>query len=213
MDEQRIKDYLALIERLLTCPSGEEAAILQESSELVDMGLVQVMKVRAEELTKEGQENPAAFLQNVAGQLERMLEGQTDSGGTVPQEVLEFLMAVLKAKIEGGREEVFRVLRSRLDLLDQRFLATMVAWALSSIESAEREQAEGIAGLIGNICIYLSDFPLGDRAMNLEIAIAGYEKVVLKVFSRETHGEVWAQTQNNLATALRERIRGDRAEN
>ena len=160
--------------------------------------------------------------QRVWGWLKRVVGGRQGESAAVPvtedreavsQEVLEFLMAVLKAEIEDGEKGVFRVLRSRLGLLDQRFLTVMVAWALSTLEEADGETAEGIAGLIGNICVRISDFPLGDRGMNLEIAIAGYQQVVLKVRSPETHREKWAQTQNNLAIAFRNRIRGDRAEN
>jgi hypothetical protein len=39
---------------------------------------------------------------------------------------------------------------------------------------------------------------LGDKASNIEIAIAGYE-VVLTVFTRQAFPQDWATTQNNLA--------------
>ena len=40
MDEERIGLYLDLIQKLLSCPSGEKPEILQAHWELVDEGLV-----------------------------------------------------------------------------------------------------------------------------------------------------------------------------
>ena len=40
MDEERIGLYLDLIQKLLSCPDGEELGILQAHWELVDEGLV-----------------------------------------------------------------------------------------------------------------------------------------------------------------------------
>jgi len=42
MDENRIQDYLNLIQELLSCPGGEEPEILQANSELLDLGFLQV---------------------------------------------------------------------------------------------------------------------------------------------------------------------------
>ena len=58
----------------------------------------------------------------------------------------------------------------------------------------------------------LSDRIRGDRADNLEKAIAAYE-AALTVRTREALPREWAQTQNNLALAYWNRIRGDRADN
>ncbi|WP_334993468.1 tetratricopeptide repeat protein [Nostoc sp.] len=58
----------------------------------------------------------------------------------------------------------------------------------------------------------ISDFPLGSKASNMEIAIAGYE-IALTVYTRSAFLENWAGTQNNLGAAYRNRILGERAEN
>ena len=52
----------------------------------------------------------------------------------------------------------------------------------------------------------------GERADNLEEAIAAYEKS-LEVYTRDAFPEDWAATKNNLGTAYRNRIRGERANN
>ena len=52
----------------------------------------------------------------------------------------------------------------------------------------------------------------GDKAENMEKAIAAYKKA-LQVRTYEDIPHDWADTQNNLGIAYRERISGDRAEN
>ena len=52
----------------------------------------------------------------------------------------------------------------------------------------------------------------GDRADNLEKAIAAYE-AALTVLTRDALPSEWALTQSNLGLAYRNRIRGDRADN
>ncbi|MFO8037899.1 MAG: hypothetical protein R6U67_00465, partial [Sodalinema sp.] len=69
MDEQQLQAYLSLIQELLTCPSGEEAAILRKHRELVDEGLVQVMRAVAEMMAQQGWGN-AGWLRDFAGTIE-----------------------------------------------------------------------------------------------------------------------------------------------
>jgi CHAT domain-containing protein len=52
----------------------------------------------------------------------------------------------------------------------------------------------------------------GDRAANLEQAIAAYQHA-LRVYTRKAAPQDWARTQMNLGTAYRKRIRGDRDAN
>ena len=52
----------------------------------------------------------------------------------------------------------------------------------------------------------------GDKAENIERAIAGYEQA-LQVMTRQAMPVEWAQTMMNLAIAYSDRIRGDKAEN
>jgi tetratricopeptide (TPR) repeat protein len=68
MDEQRFQDYWSLIQKLLICPCGEEAEILQSHRNLVDTGLVWVMLRVAARMAEEGDAN-ADWLQGVALQL------------------------------------------------------------------------------------------------------------------------------------------------
>jgi CHAT domain-containing protein len=58
----------------------------------------------------------------------------------------------------------------------------------------------------------LIESPLGNRAENLEEAIAAF-RASLDVYTRATFPEQWARTQNNLGFAYLERMRGGRTDN
>jgi hypothetical protein len=68
------------------------------------------------------------------------------------------------------------------------------------------------ASNILNFSNIIQHFSLGRRAINLEIAIAGYE-AISKVFTREAFPADWARTQINLGNAYYNRINGERVEN
>ncbi len=56
MDENRIQDYLNLIQQLLSCPNGEEPKILQANSELLDLEFLQVCEAESAQLAEGGKE-------------------------------------------------------------------------------------------------------------------------------------------------------------
>ena len=59
---------------------------------------------------------------------------------------------------------------------------------------------------------FYQQYPLDDRAENIETAITAY-KFALEIYTREKLPEKWAMTQNNLGNAYSDRILGDRTEN
>ena len=69
-----------------------------------------------------------------------------------------------------------------------------------------------IGRLLSEVGFAYDDRGVGDRADNLEKAIAAYE-AALTVLTREASEREWAATQNNLGLAYERRIRGDRADN
>lgn len=69
MNEERLKAYQHLIHQLITSSSGEEGKILQENSELVDIGLCLTMKMVAETLAENGQPQNAEWLLQLSGEL------------------------------------------------------------------------------------------------------------------------------------------------
>jgi len=132
------------------------------------------------------------------------------SEGEDSQEYANFIGELLQAESSySGIQVIYPILKQRQHLLNARFAETLQQVA-QTLMSQNPEAIEFIAALIENLSIHISDFPLGSRANNIEIAITGYQ-IVLN--NRQPGSEMFAQTQNNLATAYGERINSSRAEN
>ncbi len=207
--------YLPLIQQLLSCPSGEEAQILQDNSQLLDAGFLQACEAVAVTLAQQGNENGARFLRNIASQVAEFLgmgeeEDSDNSEGGNPQEYLRFIAELLEIEENyNGLAAVYPILKQRQHLLNARF-AKILQQVASNLIAEYPEEIEEMVAHIENLSIHISDFPLGRRANNIEIAITGYQIVVN---NREAGSEKWAQTQNNLANAYSNRIKGEKAEN
>ncbi|MFN5972030.1 MAG: CHAT domain-containing protein [Microcystis sp.] len=209
MNEQRAQAYVNLIEQLLTCADGEEPNILQANQELIDPEFLQVMEYYAVWLELQGNNNPAAWLRNMAQQLGQFLNPQ---GGTI-EEYEEFLSEVLQAEAESNDPTVvYPILQRRQHLLDDTFAQLLQQFARYAFSEGKAEDVAVIARVIENLCLDISEFPLGSQSNNLEIAITGYH-TLLEVLTREAFPEDWARTQNNLGAAYNNRIRGERVDN
>ncbi|WP_293070726.1 CHAT domain-containing tetratricopeptide repeat protein [Moorena sp. SIO4A5] len=126
---------------------------------------------------------------------------------------LDFLLQVLKATAKSsGDAQVYPLLKANTDKLDDRLAEQLREWATSKLAEVEADQGEYIAAIILKFSNLIRQFPLGDQASNIEIAITGYE-VALTVFTREAFPEHWAGTQTNLAIAYDERIKGQKSQN
>jgi len=216
-----VQAYLSLIEKLLECPGGEELQILNGHLELLDEGFVQVCQLVAAQLQEEGQDNQAQFLRDVVQEVGQYLNSQTSAVATgegqfqgTEQDYLNFLIEVLGAieQSQGNPQVVYPLLQQNLDKLDLTLAETLPDLASQVFGQVESSQAYGIAGVIFLFGNLIQQFPLGNRADNLEIAIASYESV-LKVFTREVYPQDWAVTQNNLGAVYLFRIQGEQAEN
>nr|WP_230458554.1 CHAT domain-containing tetratricopeptide repeat protein [Microcystis aeruginosa] len=130
------------------------------------------------------------------------------------EEYQKFLSEILQAEYESNGDPmvVYPILQRRQHLLDDTFAQLLQQWARNVFSQGKAEDVAGVAGVIGNLCIHIQQFPLGSRANNLEIAITGYQ-TLLEVYTREAFPYEWAWTQNNLGSACSYRIRGERADN
>ncbi|MBD2603526.1 CHAT domain-containing protein [Scytonema hofmannii FACHB-248] len=221
MNEQRQQAYLNLIRSLLDSPSGEEAGILAANQELLDAGFVQKVEEVAQMYSQRGDENTANWLQYLASYLQKALnlDNEVDLQSLSEEEIQEvyrqFLMEVLQATpldSKGNSQEVYCLLAKNKDKLDGVLAEILRGWGTNRLGKAKADEAQYLAVVIGNFSNLIQQFPLGSKANNMEIAITGYE-VTLKVFTREALPLDWAMTQNNLAAAYIDRIKGDRADN
>ena len=220
MNEQRQQAYLNLIQRLLNAPSGEEPEILAAHQDLLDAGLVQKVEAVAQMCSQNGDSNTANWLQNLANYLKEVLnlDNQVDLQSLSEEKIqayAQFLTEVLQATAENwdNAQVVYPLLAKNTDKLNGVFAEILRRWGTNTLGEAKADdEAEFLAAVIFTFSNLIAQFPLGDKASNMEIAITGYE-IALTVRTREALPVNWAMTQNNLALAYRERIKGDTAEN
>jgi hypothetical protein len=67
--ERESQSYLQLIQTLLGCAKGDEAAILSQHPELMDEGLVYTMKQVAAQLAAQGNQDMAIYLKHLAAEI------------------------------------------------------------------------------------------------------------------------------------------------
>jgi tetratricopeptide (TPR) repeat protein len=116
------------------------------------------------------------------------------------------------AKAKGDERQVNQFLQANVAKLDESLLEALPHTFPKLVEDGLFDDRQGGASLFGNFGNAICEFPLGDRALNLELSIAAYQ-VALRVFTRHAFSEHWAGVQNNLGNAYGARIRGNRAEN
>ncbi|MEG4228417.1 CHAT domain-containing protein [Microcoleus sp. N9_B2] len=217
MEENRAQAYLQLIHTLLNCPNGDEPQILQDNSELLDRGFLETCELVASTLAEQGGENGANFLRNLASQLGQFIDmndngDSNNSPSKNPQEYANFFIELLQAEQDSNSDikVIYPMLAKGQHLLNARFAETLQQVAQRLLDGKNAETISSIVGLIENLSIHINQFPRGNIANNIEIAITGYQ-IVLS--NREPGSEKYAQTQNNLANAYSYRINGSRADN
>ncbi|MBW4453261.1 MAG: CHAT domain-containing protein [Nostoc indistinguendum CM1-VF10] len=213
MNEQRQQAYFNLIQNLLNCRSEDEVQeILAVNQDLIDAGLVQKMLEMASNLLRQGELDQANRLMNIAGQ--QLGVSSKLSSTATEKEYLDFLKQVLKvtADSSGNSQVVYSLLAKNTDKLDGVLAEILRRWGTNSLGEVTADEAEYLAAVIVLFSNLIQQFPLGSKASNMEIAITGYE-VALIVYTREALPQSWAMTQNNLANAYSNRIKGDRADN
>jgi CHAT domain-containing protein len=139
---------------------------------------------------------------------------------SIPEEVplttvdLDFLLGLLQviSDSNGNPQIVYPILQENLDKLDDSFAALLRSCVANFVPLEELEQARAIVANIVTLSNLLTQFPLGNRADNLDIAITGYE-IASSIFTRDNFPEQWASIQNYIAVAYIERIKGDKADN
>ncbi|MCL6753867.1 tetratricopeptide repeat protein, partial [Nostoc sp. CCCryo 231-06] len=219
MNEQRQQAYLNLIRSLLDSPSGEESEILAANQELLDAGFVQKVEEVAQMCSQHGDERTANRLQSLAMQLKEALnlDNKVDLQSLSEEEIqtyYQFLMEVLQvtADSRGNSQVVYPLLAKNTDKLDGVLAEILRHWGTNTLGKLKADEAKNLAVVIVAFSNLIQQFPLGDKASNMEIAIAAYT-AALTVRTREALPQDWAMTQNNLAAAYSDRIKGDRADN
>ncbi len=146
---------------------------------------------------------------------EQPAEGENSKSALLRLEAyVAFLLEILQtiADHETEPQKVYPRLKANLDKLDDTFVEVLRRWAAITLPQVEPVQALIIAAALVNFGNSLRSFPHGNKAINLEIAIAACEATA-PILTRAAFPEHWATAQNMLGILYRNRIRGDRAQN
>ena len=125
-----------------------------------------------------------------------------------------FLGEVFQATSDSGGnvQIVYPILFANQDKLNDILVGVYQSWANYIFSQFTPELAPHCAEIFVNVSDLIEQFPLGNRASNLDMAIIGY-KLALNIFTRDDFPQSWARTQNNLGNAYSNKIIGNRAEN
>ncbi|VXD24403.1 conserved hypothetical protein [Planktothrix serta PCC 8927] len=151
---------------------------------------------------------------NKVQELERILANRSSVSISQGDPQLDFLLDVLQAVLEsrGNPQIVYPLFQQNLDKLDENLADLLTKWATAKFKQISIEEATYMATVIVSFGDLIQQFSLGSRKKNLEISIAAYQ-AALEIYTREAFPEQWAMTQNNLANAYSERIKGEKADN
>ena len=78
MNPERQEAYLDLIERVLSCPTGQAPEVLSSCSDLIDAGFVQMLIQVSASMARAGSEDTAEFLVQLARSLGKSLGSSPD---------------------------------------------------------------------------------------------------------------------------------------
>jgi CHAT domain-containing protein len=137
-----------------------------------------------------------------------------DAVNKTSQTYLDFWLEILQAILEGNDtpQGFYPILAANQDKLNEDFRILWRDWTTAIIDTEHYPEPLIITDIISKFSSLIKEFPLGNRAQNIEISITGLE-MTRKIYSREVFPLEWARTQHNLGNAYRDRIFGDETEN
>jgi CHAT domain-containing protein/tetratricopeptide (TPR) repeat protein len=207
MDDSRTQAYLQLINALLTCQSGEEPEILNTNLDWLDVFFLDAITEVSMGLNNQYHQDYLTRVQDVINPLViNFLEPTLKS-------YIEFHMAlpITFANSQNNPNTVHEFLLNNLHLLDE-VLAILLRNSVINVRKFDPQTRMYFAHLNSKFSGWMIDFTLGNRANNLEIAMAGYE-VAIATLDREIFPHYWGEAVYNLGNVYRLRVRGKKAEN
>ena len=165
IDEERLRAYVALIDKLLLGAREKANAILTAQCELVDEGLVEMMGRYAQSMRQIGNQEAATFLEDCGQQITAFLRQLPDvSRGFSPSGAQEaFLMQLLQtiAECQGDPKVVYPLLQANLALLNSELVQLLNQWWEGVLARAEQDQKQALAAVLVNLGACLNECPLG----------------------------------------------------
>lgn len=195
MNEERIKEYLDLIQQLMQCTSGHENEVLQENKALIDIGLLHVMDQIAARFKEAGKQDEADFILGIARQLTEVLEVPTAPS----EEQARFLIQVLRTvdESEADAQIVYPLLQANEAQVNFSLIFLLQGWVNTVFSQVEESDKADIAIILCQFGDLMSHCPFGDSTVNLELSVVAYRSAET-VFTRSAFPEQWAMLQERL---------------
>jgi Uncharacterized protein conserved in bacteria len=191
--------YWELVQDLLKYSNiNQVQGFLDANPHLMSAGLVKTLEQAAEALSDRGERNKANFLIDIASQIAKK-RGLPEPSPPPFKIEIGFLTSLFSkvAESKGDREVVYRFLKTKLHLLHESFPILLENCVPGMFSELKPDQAKDMAIDIYTFSLLISNFKLGNRATNLEIAITGH-KVVSSIFTLEAYPEEYANNQISL---------------
>ena len=132
------------------------------------------------------------------------------------EEYSKFLTQICQAFNSNSpdREKIIDdLLKANLEKLDRKLIQILKDWPdRNNWNDSPDEDTIHIGSAIYQFGKLIHKFILGNRAINVDLAIASYQ-VALSVFKQNLFAEEWGRILNNLGNAYNDRIDGERADN
>ena len=225
---ERSQNYLYLIEELLRSLQSQHESILDDNSELLDAGLIEMMRQRVEAEKNMGNIQNAELLNSIADRLNETLilsfssnldqdKKELSSSDDLKQpetkqkifelpEAQQIVLVDIFRNIEQygkNTEIIYPILQKYLPQFNLEFAENLRRLATVKFYKNSTQDAYCIADLLVSFSDLMLYFPLGDKAVNIAIVRAGYERS-LTFFTREKFPEAYAELMINLGIAVEE---------
>ncbi|MDF5707173.1 MAG: CHAT domain-containing protein [Nostoc sp. S4] len=130
------------------------------------------------------------------------------------EEAIDLLLKILLniSRSNGDKNKIYPLMQDNLDKFDLNFAELLRHWSKNYFAGESPYDPQTVAAAIGNFGTLIGQFPQGNLAENLDIAIACHE-VIEVIFTREKFPKFWATSKLNLANAYGQRIYGEPLEN
>ena len=150
MNQQRLREGLTLIQKLLTCPEGEEWILLKQHEALVDAEFVQLMEQVAAQLFREGDRQAAKYLHNWAAQLHHILVKEVLPPDATPDQTQAYVN-LIQALIDAPEGDAAKILSQHSELIGPGLVNTMHQIAQQMVEQGIYNKAQYLETLANQI--------------------------------------------------------------
>ena len=150
MNQQILKAYLTLIQKLLSCPRGEEWILLRQNEDLVNTELVSVMEQVANHLVSEGKVKEATYLHNWAGKLHHILTEAPPPSDNQAEKTDAYLK-LIENLLNSPQSEHEQILATHHELIGPELVKVMKQVANHIAVEGDRQTAEFLEQLANKL--------------------------------------------------------------